>query len=278
MKKRIVTLLISLFNVILLCAQRRFDYDDSDVPGSAVRVFNALLIIVLLIIGAIALIFLGYLFTKIYLWLNPDSKPEYISHKVQVKEEKQKIEEKRNAIEEIYKEIDLGLSVKWSNVNFGARFDWELIGFNYSWGELHTNNSYSYDLLNTNLSVIGDISGNPQYDIVCKTLGNGWRIPTKDELMELAKKCKWTKDSFGYKVTGPNGNSIVLPTGGFVPLNGNPFASEHDDEGYYWSSTPEFPCSLMQYVYCLSFGGRYLEPTVLKRQASDGIMIRPVRN
>ena len=44
---------------------------------------------------------------------------------------------------------------------------------------------------------------------------NAFRFPTKEELDELRKKCKWEKTyidegHFGFKVVGPNGNSIFL--------------------------------------------------------------------
>lgn len=42
------------------------------------------------------------------------------------------------------------------------------------------------------------------------------RLPTRAEADELINKCKWEYNDRkkGYKVTGPNGNSIFLPFGG----------------------------------------------------------------
>lgn len=48
--------------------------------------------------------------------------------------------------------------------------------------------------------------------------GGTWRTPTRSELEELLNKCSWefttSSGVAGYKVTGPNGNSIFLPLGG----------------------------------------------------------------
>ena len=64
----------------------------------------------------------------------------------------------------------------------------------------------------------------------------GRRLPTKAQLEELNNKCKWTWMGSGYKVTGPNGNSIVLPAAGNRYCNGPvDYVGSH---GFYWSSTP----------------------------------------
>lgn len=282
MTKKIFIIFISLLNVVLLCAQRHYDYDDSGVTGGADRAFNGLLFIILLIIGAIVLLLLGNFFFKIYYGLNPEAKPEHKAQKA--KEErgnKQKVEIKHNDIDSLYHPIDLGLSVKWGSVNLGVTEAWQTMFYKYYfWGELHPNILKTYDLSNINFSDLGDISGNPQFDIVSKTLSNGWRIPTKFELKELIEKCKWTKEEMGYKVEGSNGNSIFLPYTGFFTFDSNPFMAEHSDEGCYWSSTPKEETSetLNQSAYSLTFGGRYLVPTIHERLGYHAIAIRPVKN
>jgi hypothetical protein len=44
-------------------------------------------------------------------------------------------------------------------------------------------------------------------------------MPTNDEIQELIDNCIWTWTSMngvnGYKVEGPNGNSIFLPAAGY---------------------------------------------------------------
>ena len=50
--------------------------------------------------------------------------------------------------------------------------------------------------------------------------GGAWRTPSAAELGELLQKCSWEQTACegveGYKVTGPNGNSIFLPLGGSI--------------------------------------------------------------
>ena len=62
------------------------------------------------------------------------------------------------------------------------------------------------------------------------------KLPTAIQLYELCNKCKWTWLGNGYRVTGPNGNSIVLPTTGKRDCEGN--VQNFTLEGYYWSCTP----------------------------------------
>ena len=64
----------------------------------------------------------------------------------------------------------------------------------------------------------------------------GGKIPTKEQLEELKNKCTWTWTGNGYKVTGPNGNSITLPAAGCRLCNGRDYRI--GAHGYYWSSTP----------------------------------------
>lgn len=49
--------------------------------------------------------------------------------------------------------------------------------------------------------------------------GNNWMTPNQKQMEELLEKCTWVKVSNethnGYKVTGPNGNSIFIPAGGY---------------------------------------------------------------
>ena len=77
-------------------------------------------------------------------------------------------------------------------------------------------------------------SGFYTYDEAVAQFGN--RLPTKDQLDELTIECSWEWTGNGYKVTGPNGNSIVLPAEGFRMCNGGVY--EVGSCGIYWSSTP----------------------------------------
>jgi hypothetical protein len=139
-----------------------------------------------------------------------------------------------NPSHEGHEYVDLGLSVKWATCNVGANSP-EDYGEYYAWGETSTKSSYTRDNCETWNQKIGDIKGTNR-DVAHVKWGGSWRMPTKEEFDELREKCNWEWTGSGYKVTGPNGNSIYLPAAGFrsyEELYGE------DSFGYYWSSTTE---------------------------------------
>lgn len=81
----------------------------------------------------------------------------------------------------------------------------------------------------------------PADDAAQRHLGGRWRIPTKEEWLELRTKCKWEwvkdkeKDWSGYiKVTSKtNGRFIILPCAGYID-EGEMFDEEFD--GWYWTA------------------------------------------
>lgn len=64
----------------------------------------------------------------------------------------------------------------------------------------------------------------------------GDKLSTKEQMEELKDKCQWNWTGSGYKVTGPNGNSIFLPAAGSRFCDGDVIGV--GSYGYYWSSTP----------------------------------------
>lgn len=64
----------------------------------------------------------------------------------------------------------------------------------------------------------------------------GSNLPSREQFEELKSKCSWTWTGNGYKVTGSNGNSIVLPASGARTCGGR--VDCVGSCGRYWSSTP----------------------------------------
>ena len=143
--------------------------------------------------------------------------------------------------------VDLGLSVKWASCNFGAEGETDL-GDMYAWGETKPKNDYTwanYIYANGSESSVVNIGSdisNTEYDpVAASQSSNGddqWRMPTGAEIQELKNKCTFketTKNGVkGMVVTGPNGNSIFLPYGGYM-YEGQVVSK--GTGGYYWSST-----------------------------------------
>ena len=159
--------------------------------------------------------------------------------------------------------VDLGLpsGLKWATCNVGANKP-EDYGDYFAWGETSTKAEYNsdncptYGLSKSELQSQGyvDSEGNitSQYDTARAKWGGSWRMPTKEELEELEENCRWewtTQNGVkGYKVTGPNGNSIFLPAAGYRYGSSLDRAGSY---GYYWSSTPGGINS--DYAYYLNF-------------------------
>mgnify|MGYP002623252700 CR=1 FL=1 len=135
--------------------------------------------------------------------------------------------------------VDLGLSVQWCDRNLGA-LSIEGTGNYYAWGETepkekYTWDTYSYGSSKNNVRDIGmNISGT-QYDAATKLLGDGWRIPTRAEFIELKNKCTWERATEngveGYRATGPSGKSIFFARRGGYHSYGSVY---QDDYFYAW--------------------------------------------
>lgn len=138
------------------------------------------------------------------------------------------------------KAVDLGLSVLWADCNVGGSSESPTGGL-YGWAD-PTGEKVS-QIVTDYLDVAEDFSiktpqniSGTKYDIATAKWGQGWKMPSKKEWKELIEKCKWTKEKafhvYGYRVEGPNGNSIFLPNTGlrFGETISNTNA------GYYWTS------------------------------------------
>lgn len=139
--------------------------------------------------------------------------------------------------------VDLGLTVKWASHNLGASKPSEP-GWRYIWADNTGTDVWSeeerkklkeniYHWFDTGMDDKG-ICGNETYDAAAYKWRGKWRMPNSFEVKELLELATWTPTDMdgvrGYKVTGPNGNSIFLPLGDLSDFSGG-FA-------VYWIGCP----------------------------------------
>lgn len=154
--------------------------------------------------------------------------------------------------------VDLGLAsgLLWAKCNLGTT-DPTQLGDYYAWGETSTKKKYysdNYKHFKTDGGIkvlkYNEKDGKTVLDLnddaARANIGAGYRIPTKEDWEELLEDCKWeavtttlseiidpsqTKVIARWKVTGPSGNSIVLPmTSGF---RGDGWGVQPDNDTYY---------------------------------------------
>ena len=186
--------------------------------------------------------------------------------------------------------VDLGLSVKWANMNVGATKD-SGFGSYFAWGEVKPKHFYSWG---TYIWTKGDTQFPLKYtttdrktqlvpsdDAARANWGGEWRMPTVEEFEELADpvKCDWewiTKDGInGYKVTGKKtGKSIFLPITGFRFYEAVQFRAIN---GIYWSSTLD--TGTPNKAWCLEFDFQNVNVTTGKLSSNrfSGRCIRAVK-
>lgn len=137
--------------------------------------------------------------------------------------------------------VDLGLSVRWANMNVGATTPWDF-GSYFAWGETTEKDTYT----ETNYANPGvdRISAN-RYDAAFANMEGPWRIPTEREIQELLEKCTYTSATLegvkGAYFTASNGNSIFLPAAGWKIDK----ASQAGEQGGYWAGTGSGKCGLL---------------------------------
>ncbi len=170
--------------------------------------------------------------------------------------------------------VDLGLpsGLKWATCNVGADSPSDY-GDYLAWGEINPKSDYSDSNCKTLYKNISDFSGNPEYDAASARWGGNWRMPTYSELRELRDNCQWAwtmvDGQSGYKVTGPNGNSIFLPAAGYAL--GSSF-NNVGSGGYYWSSTPDESSTFRAYELNFSSSG----VGIYSSRRNCGQSVRPV--
>ncbi len=142
--------------------------------------------------------------------------------------------------------IDLGLpsGTLWASFNLGSSSP-EKPGVLFAWGELSPKDDYSYNNYRWQYDSWGYYEKygrdglttlQSEDDAASSILGNGWRIPTIDQVRELQNEeyCTWTESNIngvtGFTVTSKNnGQSIFLPFISYV-------ISYYDDGSIYKSS------------------------------------------
>jgi hypothetical protein len=148
--------------------------------------------------------------------------------------------------------IDLGLSVKWAKYNLGSR-NIEQRGDYYAWGETEPNKT----TYNWSSYKWGEISDFSKYNVVDNKiildleddaahalLGDGWRMPTREEFEELIEGCTWEVKNIFLDHPDPwvtcykgkskkTGNVITLPICGYFIDSAR---KNWRKTGLYWSS------------------------------------------
>lgn len=136
--------------------------------------------------------------------------------------------------------VDLGLSVSWATCNIGATKPWEE-GYSYFWGD--PNGILNFETASTYSFPEPPINGSI-YDIARKQYGTEWSLPSFSETEELTDKCTIVEYKYknvdGFKITGPNGNSIFLPSVNLEYSLTSPFEVNSDIYCLYMFSGEKF--------------------------------------
>lgn len=182
--------------------------------------------------------------------------------------------------------VDLGLSVKWANMNVGAERP-EYSGDYFAWGETQPKNYYDWSTYKwwKNGSYAEVTKYCPEVDLINKlqlsddaaraNWGGNWRMPTKEEWEELRSNTDKTATTIngvkGIKVTsrksGYTNKSIFLPAAGYRYESS---LSRAGIDIYYWSSS--LYGSAPEYAYKV-----FIENSVLDVSRSFRIYGYPVR-
>ena len=128
--------------------------------------------------------------------------------------------------------VDLGLGdgLKWATCNLGATSPYQTGGY-YGYGEFlgYPLGSITGNFTRPTTSIAGT-----SYDIVTSELGQGYRLPTANELNVLNIYCTWTLQGDVMRCTGPNGNYIDFPLAGWVTYD-----SYYNPYEYYYGYTSD---------------------------------------
>lgn len=194
--------------------------------------------------------------------------------------------------------VDLGLAsgLLWAKYNIGTTEPTQL-GNYYAWGETSPKKKYYSDNYKYFIWKGDDFKRISKYneedgktvldfedDAARANLGVGYRIPTKADWEELLEDCKWeavtttlseiidpsqTKIIARWKVTGPNGNSIVLPTTSGFRADG--WGVRPDNDTYYTTANLYPPADELSDEYKYKKAVALTWPMFAKETSSGGI-------
>ena len=194
-----------------------------------------------------------------------------ISYHVSFVEEEQSSQQEN--IVKIGDYVDLGLSVKWANMNVGATYP-EEYGDYFAWAEINSKSKYdwsthkycngSFDKQTKycNGSFWGKVDNkcvlDIQDDVAHVIWGANWRMPTNEEFQELIDNCLWIwygegnsefKGVAGFKVqsqkNGFTDKYIFLPANGY---RSNEDLKSVGKYGNYWSSSLDITGSMRAFA------------------------------
>lgn len=163
------------------------------------------------------------------------------------------------------KMVDLGLpsGTLWADCNLGAKTPYEA-GNYYAYGETETKSDYSwstYKWWTDKMTKYTGEGGKEQLeaadDVARVRLGEGYRIPTVDDYIELKNKCSWSwiseyHGANGFLIKGPNGNTIFLPAAG---LKSGKYRYNYGSNACYWLSDVSSEDSYTYAYGIVSIGG-----------------------
>ena len=183
--------------------------------------------------------------------------------------------------------VDLGLpsGTLWATCNVGATRPGEY-GDYFAWGETEPKEVYDWTTYkwcngsentmtkycsNSSFGIVDNKTElDPEDDAAYVNWGPSWRMPTHEQLQELAENCTWECSGASCKFTGPNGNTLYLPGAGYYYYD---LFSGEGDGGIYWSRTidPEYNNAfyLNFYMYGVSYD--------FTCRRMDGFTVRAVR-
>ena len=170
--------------------------------------------------------------------------------------------------------VDMGLpsGTRWATCNVDASKPSQP-GKHYAWGETTVKSSYTEANSKYNGKTVEDIAGTAN-DVAAVKWGNGWRMPTREQMAELVRYSNWDyvqlDGRWVVRLTSFRNNEVI-----YLPATGMMDGTKVDEPngcGNYWTSTPSGTMCAHDYIFGAALGemgqaGRYY-----------GFAVRPVLN